>query len=105
MTMNVTPSASSISWTTDVRVFELGGSLGFLDEAPLALRVGYQVGLQYFEGDLAVELQVHGAVHDSHTAAADLFEDFVMREGLPNHEGLIFAGENSLSRVEKSKMP
>jgi hypothetical protein len=50
---------------------------GFLDEAALALRIGNQLGREYFEGNLAVELQVDGTVHDTHAATADLRNDSV----------------------------
>jgi len=70
----------------DVGMVERRGCLSFLNEAALALGIGDEVGGKDFEGDLPVELEIHSAVDNAHAAAADLFEDLVVRKGSPDHD-------------------
>jgi hypothetical protein len=37
-------------------------------------------------GDLAVEVLIMGAIHDTHSTLAEPFEDLVVQEGLADHE-------------------
>lgn len=60
-----------------MRMFELRGRLGFLDEATLTFGVGDQLRREDFESNLAVEIHVEGTVHDAHTASAELFQYLV----------------------------
>ncbi len=69
----------------DVRVFERSRGLGLLNKTALAVGVGDEFGREDLQGDLAVELQVEGLVDNAHTAAANLFEHFVVGEGAADH--------------------
>ena len=71
----------------DVRVVQRGRSLGLPLETAKGLRVvGKFVGKE-FQGDVATELQVFCLVHHAHAPTADLAEDAVMRNRLPNGLG------------------
>jgi hypothetical protein len=48
------------------------------------LRVLRHVFREKFEGDLAAEARVLGAIDHAHTAASQLFEDVVVRNALSN---------------------
>ena len=54
----------------DVRMFELAGDLGFLDEAEFLLGVGLVE--QVLDGDFAADVAVHGSQDGAHAAASDL---------------------------------
>ncbi|MGH7494780.1 MAG: hypothetical protein ACREOO_20605 [bacterium] len=54
-------------------------------KALFSLSVAAQLRRQEFEGNEALELGVFGFVDDAHAATAELFEDFVMRNGLTKH--------------------
>ncbi len=41
---------------------------------------------QHLKGNLTAQIGVLSPVHFTHTALADLFDDFVMRDGLADHE-------------------
>jgi hypothetical protein len=50
-----------------------------------------------FEGDEASELDVLGAVDDAHAAAAQLFDDAVVRDGLADHlVGIVAINESGM---------
>ena len=67
----------------DVWMIERRGCLGFALEAAECLRVfGYVVG-QEFESDEPAELYIFGLVNHAHTAATELFDNAVVRDGLP----------------------
>ena len=64
---------------------ERRGGFGFADEAFVGLRIGAKVGSQKFEGDRPVEAGVVGFVDDAHAAAAELFDDAILRNGASDH--------------------
>ena len=69
----------------DVGMVQSGSGLRFALKALEGLRVvGYIVG-QELQGDEAAELGVLGLVDDAHAAAAELFDDAVVRDGLADH--------------------
>src|ERR1700730_14602553 len=69
----------------NVGMFESRRGLGFALKTGQRLRVfGYFVG-QEFQSYEAVELDVLGLVDDTHTSAAKLFDDAIVRDGLADH--------------------
>jgi hypothetical protein len=50
--------------------------------------VGERSGRQNLDGDVAVELLIMRAIDDSHASGADFFVDPVVRQPIPNHDGL-----------------
>jgi hypothetical protein len=64
---------------------EGGRGLGFPAEALQSLRVLRNVLWQELQGDVAVELGILSFVDDTHTSAADLLHNFIMRNRLPDH--------------------
>src|SRR5271163_1102365 len=70
----------------DVRMIQCGGSFSFALKTGKCLRVfGHVVG-QELEGNKAAELYVLGFVHHAHTAAAQLLNNAVVRDGLADQE-------------------
>jgi hypothetical protein len=61
----------------------------FLNEAAFAFGVSYELRRKNLDGHFAVELEVHSAIDDTHTAAADLGEDLVVRESTSDHGQLL----------------
>ena len=55
----------------------------------LALRIGDPVRRQDLEGDEAVQMGVAGLVDDTHPALAELLEDTVVRDRLPDQQGYL----------------
>jgi len=85
----------------NVRMIQCGGSFGFaLKTGECLLVLGYVVG-QELEGDKAAEFNILSFVNHSHTAAAQLLNDAVMRDGLADHECRKDSGRNL--RVEQSR--
>src|SRR5215472_4880633 len=66
-------------------MIQYGSSLGLALKTGDRLRVMGHVFGQELERDQAAELQVLSFVHDAHTAAAQLLEDPVVRNGLADH--------------------
>ena len=64
------------------------GGLGFLDKAPLAVAVSDFLCRQHLESNQAVKAPVQGLIDNTHAAFADLLEDFVVRDGAPDHARL-----------------
>src|SRR3984885_11709844 len=70
----------------DVRMIQCRGSFGFALKTGECLRVfGYVVG-QELEGNKATEFNILSFVDHSHTAAAQFFDDAVMRDDPLDHE-------------------
>ena len=69
----------------DVRVLEGGGGLGFLLEAPAALRIGDAVGREELERDVAIEARVVGLEDNAHPAPTELVEDRETSQRLAEH--------------------
>ena len=56
----------------DVWVFESRGGSRFLLEALPRLRIRYQIVREYFDSNLAAELDVARAIDDAHTSLTEL---------------------------------
>ena len=69
----------------DVGMIQGRGGFGFALKTAECLRVfGYVVG-QELQSHKAPEPHILGLVHDAHSAAAELLDDAVVRDGLANH--------------------
>src|SRR5208283_2258710 len=71
--------------SADIRMVQGGGRLRLSLEAGQGLRVLSDIIGQKLQGDKAVQAYVLGLVDDTHAAAAELFEDTVMRDDLVDH--------------------
>src|SRR5262245_12542335 len=69
----------------DVRMVERRCDARLALEAFDRLRIARQLGRQDFDGDLPAKPAVLGAIDDTHTATAELFDDAVVRKGLADH--------------------
>ena len=69
----------------DVGMVQRGGGLGFALETAQRLRVSGDVVGKKFQRDEAVQARVFGLVDNAHAAAAELFDDAVVRDGLADH--------------------
>jgi hypothetical protein len=66
-------------------MIESGGGTGFpLEALERGMVAGHRFG-QKFQRDGAVELHVDGAINHTHPAAADLFDDAIVGDGLADH--------------------
>lgn len=65
----------------DVRVVEGGGRTSFVLEAPDASGVRSHFRGQNFEGYVAAQFRVAGAVHRAHTARTEFAHDLEMGKG------------------------
>ncbi len=84
------PFAADVVDRQNVRVIERGGRERFLFEAAQAIGVSRDRGRQHFDGDVAAQPRVVGAVHLAHTARTDGADDLVRPEtgaGLHCHAG------------------
>ena len=70
----------------DVGMVQRGGGAGFAAEAFERLWVVATVVRKELQGDEATELGVFGFVDHAHPAAAELFDNAVVRDGLADHE-------------------
>ncbi len=69
----------------NVRMIEGRSSFGFALKTTECLgALGYVVG-QELESYKATELHILGLVYDTHRAGAELLDDVIVRDGLPNH--------------------
>ncbi len=74
----------------DVGMVQRGGSFRLALEAAESLRIfGNFIG-QELEGDKAAKFNVFGFIDDTHPAAAEHFNDAVMRDGLADHAGTVY---------------
>ena len=69
----------------DVGMVQCGSGLGFPLKAAERLRVFGNVVGQELESHETTELNVLGLVHDTHTTAAQLLNNAVVRDGLADH--------------------
>src|SRR5437879_6080928 len=69
----------------DVGMVECGGGSGFALESLERRLIARHLFRQEFEGHQPAELCVFGLVDHTHTAASELLEDAVVRDGLANH--------------------
>jgi len=76
----------------DVRMVELREDAGLALEAGEAFRVAGEGFGQNFDGNVAAERGVGGAVDDAHAAGAELGVDAVVAQRLADHAGLTAHG-------------
>ncbi len=69
----------------DVRVVERGRGESFPLEGLAGSRIILQFCRQELQRDMAVQLEVFGFVHHTHPAAAELFNDAIVRDGFADH--------------------
>ena len=69
----------------NIGMVQRGSCLSFPLKPGQRLRVFGHFMWQKFEGDKAVQRDVLGLVHDSHTTTAEFFDDPVVRNGLAEH--------------------
>src|SRR2546425_2966616 len=69
----------------DVGMVECGGGSGFALESLERRLIARHLFRQEFEGHQPAELCVFGLVDHAHTAASELLQDAVVRDGLANH--------------------
>ena len=88
MTMKGCPACwSDFVDGADIGMIQRRGGLRFSLKAGQCLRVfGHVVG-QKLQRDESVQSYVFGLVHHTHAAAAELFDNAVMRDGLADHLG------------------
>ena len=71
----------------DVRMLDERRGACFLQHPLATNAIVDEIFRQDFEGDVAAEVEIAGAVDDAHAAAADFFDDFVVREPAADHSG------------------
>jgi hypothetical protein len=69
----------------DIRMIQCRGGLGFTLKAAERLRVFGDVVGKELESDKATELYVLSLVNHTHPAAAEFFDDAIVRDGLADH--------------------
>jgi hypothetical protein len=69
----------------DIGMVQSRCGLSFTAEARHGLRIARQFRGQELEGYEAMQAGVFGLVHHAHAAAAQLFQDAVVGDGLANH--------------------
>ncbi len=69
----------------DVGVVQRGSGAGFAAKAFESLRILRNVFGEEFERDKATEGGVFGLVNNAHPAAAQFFDDAIVRDGLADH--------------------
>src|SRR5579863_8208046 len=80
----------------DVGMVQRRGGARFALKTFESLRIGCDVLGKKFESDEAAEFGVFGFVDDAHSAAAEFFDDAVMRNGLSDEGGGIGHREDSM---------
>src|SRR5271155_4263580 len=73
----------------DVRMIERRSGPGFALKTAESLRVLRAVVRQELESNQAPELDVFSFVDHPHSATAKSFDDAIVRDGLPEHQGQI----------------
>jgi hypothetical protein len=69
----------------DVRVIQGRRGLRLTLEAGQSLRILGNIVREELQSDKTVELYVLGLVHHTHPAAAEFFDDAIVRNGLADH--------------------
>src|SRR5580700_584354 len=72
---------------TDIRMIQSRRSASLAAEAFQSVRLLRHIVRKKFKGDEAAKLGVLGLVDNTHTAAAKLLDDAVVRDGLTDHTG------------------
>ncbi len=83
----------------DVGMVERGGGAGFALEAFEGLRIASEIVGEKFERDEAAEAGVFGFVDDAHAAAAEFFDDAVMRDRLADQRRRIGHGRGDFRGI------
>lgn len=91
---------ANVVYGADVGVIQSGCGLGFAPEAGEDLRVTGKFLGQKFERDQTVKPRIFGFVDHAHTAAAQPFQNAVVRHGLANHCQGMLRGENTQSGLQ-----
>ena len=68
--------------SADIGVVQGGGGASFAAEAFKRVGVTHEIVGKKFEGDEAAEIEILGFVDDAHAAAADFFQDAIVRDSL-----------------------
>ena len=76
----------------DVGMVQSGSGARFAPEALEGLRIAGDIVGQKFQSDEAAQARVFGFVDDAHAAAAELFDDAVVRDGVADHFPSIILG-------------
>src|SRR3984893_10714528 len=86
----------------DVRMVQGRSCTGFAPETLQSLRILRDIIGQELEGDKATKLGVLGFIDNTHAATAQLLDDAVMRDGLPDHwrESYVCETGKSMKAVE-----
>jgi hypothetical protein len=71
--------------SADIRMIEGGSGLRLSLEATSCLRVLSHFVRQELQRDEAVQFHILGLIDDAHTAATELLDDAVVRNGLADH--------------------
>jgi hypothetical protein len=82
MAMKVRPFFANVVDGADVGMVESGRGFGFAAEASEGLGIFGEVVRKKFKSHEAIKARVLSLVDDAHTAAAELFDHAVMRDGL-----------------------
>src|ERR1022692_1689175 len=73
----------------DIRMIQGGSSLRFTLETGQRLRIfGYFIG-QEFQGNEAAQASIFGFVNHAHSAAPELLDDAIVRDGLADQWGTV----------------
>ena len=76
----------------DVRVVQRGSGARFPAKTLQRLRIlGHIIG-QKFQGDKSAKHRVFRLIDDAHAAAAEFFDNAIVRDGLADHQGQILRG-------------
>src|SRR5579859_3202202 len=82
----------------NVGMIERGSRLCLALESRERLRVTSHIVRQEFQGNKSLQASVFGFVNNSHAAAAEFFEDAVMRDSLAKHRETMLRGQNKASQ-------
>ncbi len=80
------PALSDLVDGADVGMIEGGSRAGLTPEAFQSLRIRRHIVGQEFQGDKAAQVNILRLIDDAHTAAAELFNDAVVRYDLADRE-------------------
>jgi hypothetical protein len=83
----------------DVGMVQRAGGAGFAFEAFEGLRIASEIVGEKFESDEAAKTRVFGFVDDAHSAAAEFFDDAVMRDRLADQRRRIGHGRGDFRGI------
>ena len=76
----MTPFLGDVVNGDDIRMAQTGGGLSLGSETLQELGLGVRSSQNHFYGDNTIETALARAVHDAHSAARNLLQDFVIAE-------------------------